>query len=157
MEASVRSRTSIPLRVAALSLTVVAALQAAGCWSAPRVSFEHSDASYTVTQAEQFGRSVSLAGASSIKTEQATAERQKALAELRRLGSEPAAVADMLTKDFPQQSRAVPVSVTAATVSGVPAYVVVEATGRPGGTLTSRRVWVFDASSGAVMGSASYN
>ena len=151
-----RFRTSIPFRAAALSVAAAILVPAAGCWSGPQVRFVRSDASYTVAQAEESGRSVSLGEASSVKTEQATEARRKALSGLRQQGSDAARVADLLTKGFPAQSRSVPVQVEAASVDGKPAYIVVEATGRPGGTLISRRVWVFDAAAGTVMGSASF-
>jgi hypothetical protein len=155
-EASLRFRSSIPFRAAALSIAAAILVPATGCVSGPQVPFVRSDKSYTVSQAQEWARSISLGAASSIQTDQATEARQKALAALRVQGTEPGRAADMLTRGFPAQSRAVPVRVEAATVAGRPAYIVVEATGRPGGTLTSRRVWVFDAATGAVMGSASY-
>jgi hypothetical protein len=152
----VRSRCWIPLPATALSIAAALLLPAAGCAPGPQIPFVRSDKSYTIAQAEEYARSIPLGTISSTKTDQATEARSKTLAALRMQGSEAAKVADLLTKGFPVQSRAVPVRVEAATVDGRPAYIVVEVTGRPGGTLTSRRVWVFDASSGAVMGSASF-
>jgi hypothetical protein len=152
----VHCRTWIPFRVATLSIAAAVLVTVTGCAAGPQVTFVRSGASYTVSQAEENGRATALGAASAIKAEQATEARQKALAALRVQGTEPGIVAEFLTRGFPAQSRAVPVRVEAATVEGKPAYIVVEATGRPGGMLTSRRVWVFDAASGAVIGSASY-
>jgi hypothetical protein len=152
----VRSRCWIPFRAVTLSVAAAVLISAAGCASPPRIPFVRSDTSYTVAQAEEYARSIPLGSVSSLKTEQATEARSSALAALRMQGAEAGKVADLLTKGFPTRSRAVPVRVEAAAVAGKPAYIVVEATGRAGGTLTSRRVWVFDATSGAIMSSASF-
>ena len=68
--------------------------------------------------------------------------RHSALAALRRSGADASAVADLLTRSFPSDTRGVPVYVERATFDGKPAVVVVEATGPSGGHLDSKRIWV---------------
>jgi hypothetical protein len=68
--------------------------------------------------------------------------RHDALAALRRQGAKASAVADLLTRAFPSDTRGVPVYVERATYDGKPAVLVVEATGPDSGSLNSRRLWV---------------
>ena len=68
--------------------------------------------------------------------------RHDALAALRRQGATASAVADLLTRTFPSDTRGVPVYVERATYDGEPAVLVVEATGPNSGSLNSRRLWV---------------
>ncbi len=135
---------------------VFATLTLAACSSAPVVTIVRTSATYTIPQAEQSARSVSLGSVAGSSADSAPAARQKALASLRRQGSEGQKIADLLTKGFPATTRAVPVHVEAATVDGRPAYIVVEASGPAGGTLETRRVWVFDGEKGTVLGSAAF-
>ena len=72
--------------------------------------------------------------------------RHDMLTSLRNRGGEAATAADLITKTFPANTRGVPVYVERATVSGKPAYLIVEATGRDDGKLTDKRLWVIDSS-----------
>lgn len=68
--------------------------------------------------------------------------RHDALVDLRRSGDAGAEAASLITKTFPSDSTGVPFYVERATFESAPALIVLEAIGRPGGTLTDTRVWV---------------
>jgi hypothetical protein len=82
--------------------------------------------------------------------------RANVLADLRTRGSLGRRAADLLTIGFPARTASVPVLVRACLVDGKDAILVVEAYGSPGGTLTHRRLWVFDRVSGALLLAASF-
>jgi hypothetical protein len=65
-------------------------------------------------------------------------------------------VADLLTKDFPADTRSVPVLVEAAQVAGRDAWIVVEAYATEGERLSGRRLWVFDRTDGAIITSSAF-
>ncbi len=149
-------RSWIPFRGFAVATALFAALLVAACSAGPDVTLVNKSASYTVAQAEEAARSASLGAISGTSADAAPQVRQQVLASLRRHGAEGQKVADYLTKGFPADTLAVPVRVESANVDGMPAYIVLEATGRAGGPMTGRRVWVFSQSDGAVIASASY-
>jgi hypothetical protein len=143
--------------LASLALAFALALASAGCAAQPDLkTVVDSKATYTAAQVEQTARAAVLGAVSALKTEQGPAERQKALAQLRRSGTEGQRTADLLTKLFPASTTAVPVRIERATVDGVDALVVLEAAPGKAGTLTTRRIWVLGYQDGAVLDSASF-
>jgi len=76
--------------------------------------------------------------------------RHDALTGLRQRGSAAAAAADLITKTLPTDTRGVPVYVEQATVGGQPAVIVIEATGRANGPLSTKRLWAI-SDKGAVL------
>ena len=139
------------------ALTVAVTLGAVGCAAQPDLkAIVDTGASYTAAQVEQSARAGALGAVSAMKTEQGPAERQKALAQLRRSGTEGARTADLLTKIFPVDTTAVPVRIEHATVDGGDALIVLEAAPGKAGTLTTRRLWVLGYQDGSVVDSASF-
>jgi hypothetical protein len=136
--------------VAALTLLLLT-----GC-TGPRLQVVDSPTSYTMKQAEELARTADAGSTGSVSADAAVALRQQTLVELRRQGTQGAAVANLLTKGFPTKTQAVPILAERATVDGRASILVVEATPGPDAKLTSRRLWVFDARTGAVTGSASF-
>jgi hypothetical protein len=141
------SRLGVACALAALLLT--------GC-GGPRLTVVDSGKIYTARQAEDLARATEVGATGSISADSAAAARQRTLIELRRQGGEGPRVADLLTRGFPARTQAVPVLVQKAKVDGRDAILVVEATPGAGGRLTSRRLWVFDATTGTVLDSASF-
>jgi hypothetical protein len=76
--------------------------------------------------------------------------RHRYLVALRSQGEGAAEAVSLLNKTFPADTAAVPFYVERATYGQVPALVVVEAMGRPGTTLSDKRLWVIDEK-GAVL------
>jgi hypothetical protein len=150
----VRSPQRIPLRRLGVACAL-SVLLLAGC-AGPRLTVVDSPTSYTMKQAEDLARATDVGSAASVSTDAAVALRQQTLVDLRRQGTKGSAVADVLTKGFPAQTQAVPVLAMDAMVDGRPSIVVVEATLGTGDKLTSRRLWVFDAATRQVTGSASF-
>lgn len=68
--------------------------------------------------------------------------RTRALAELTRTGTAGSKAASLLTSTFPSNAGGVPLYVERVTFNGKPSVLVVEAAGRAGGTLDSKRLWV---------------
>ena len=149
----------IPLRrcAAVFAGALLAAAVLGGCAAQPQLStVVDKQGAYTSAEVEQMANATSLGAASSLTKQQAPAERQRALAALRRSGAEGVAVADLLTKLFPADTAAVPVSIEHARVDGNDALVVVEAAAGRDGKLTTRRVWVLSYPGGAIIDSASF-
>ncbi len=119
------------------------ALSAVGCASASRVTYIPEGTSYTAESlAEALGQS-DAGSTTDVATEEASDVRQSALADLRSHGDEAARLADVLTSEFPTGVAAVPYAVEHGSYEDQDAWVVFEAWGDAGGTLSGRRVWVF--------------
>jgi hypothetical protein len=138
--------------VVALVLTAVAA----GCAARYELRFETSGSPLTGPQAEQLAATTDISTLASVTTTDAIVMRTKVLSDLRTRGELGQRTADLLTVGFPERTAAVPVLVRACTVDGVEAVLVVEAFGEEGGTLTHRRLWVFDRASGGILRAASF-
>lgn len=141
------------LTLAFLLASVV--LSACGRAAAPDVRLETSGAPLTSIAAERLAASTDIGALATVRTSEAPALRTVMLERLRALGAEGTRAADLLTEGFPASTPSVPVLVRLCTVDGVDAVVVVEAFGDADGTLTHRRLWVFDRASGALLRAAS--
>lgn len=138
------------LLVLALAVFVVVA----GC-SPKGPTFVDADASYDQASVMKLAESVDTTALAQTPSEKAPDLRHEALTSLRSRGVRAAAVADMMTRTFSAETRAVPVYFERATFRGKPAVVVVEAAGPPEGKLTARRIWVLDEQGGVLfMGSS---
>ena len=145
------SRAPIAL-VAALALALVTS----GCARAFEVRIEENASSLTGAQAERLAATTDISALASVGSTEAVAMRGRVLADLRTRGTLGARAADLLTAGFPKDTAAVPVLVRSGKVDGVDAVLVVEAFGSSGSDLTHRRLWVFNAASGAVLRAASF-
>jgi hypothetical protein len=121
-----------------------------------QLRFESSGSALTAKAAENLAATTDISALSSITTTDASTLRQTVLKELRTRGALGIRAADLLTTGFPARTASVPVLVRVCLVDGAKAIVVVEAFGDTGGTLTHRRLWVFDRTSGTVLGAASF-
>lgn len=144
-------RTLVPIAVVFLLITA-----AAGCAARYELRFETSGSPLTGPQAEQLAATTDISTLASVTTTDAVAMRTKVLSDLRTRGELGQRTADLLTVGFPERTAAVPVLVRACAVDGVDAVLVVEAFGGVGGTLTHRRLWVFDRASGQILRAASF-
>jgi hypothetical protein len=146
-----------PTRVLAASLATLAyATLLAGCSSTPAVDLVLDEHEYASWEVERMAEEVDLSSVDGIDASEAAEVRTDVLVELRQQGDEGEAVADLLTIGFPERTDAIPVLAERAVVDDVPSWVVVEAYGEDEGPLGHRRVWVFDAETGAVTLSASF-
>lgn len=130
-------------RLTLLCLTILATLTLQACASASHVDFIPEGPSYTALTLAQALQDSDAGAASDVTVEDASAVRQKALANLRAHGTDAASLADALTSEFPTDVAAVPFRVEKGSYEGEPAWIVFEAWGEPGGNLGYRRVWVF--------------
>ena len=141
-------------------VAVLASLALAACGrpaTTPTLRFEAHGAPLTSTAAAALAASTDIAPLASVTSTDAPAVRTKMLGVLRAKGDAGARAADLLTKGFPASTASVPVLVRLCRVDGVDAVVVVEAFGDAGGTLTHRRLWIFDRTSGALLRAASFS
>lgn len=123
-----------------------------GCSSsAPTVV--DSGTSYTAPSAQAKLAALSTAAYGSAAVADAPALRSKALTALRSKGQLGSQSADLITRTFPPDTKAVPVYIEKARFEGKPAILVVEAYGPEGGDLTHKRLWVL-SSNGEVLFSA---
>jgi hypothetical protein len=136
---------------------VVLVLGLSGCSRAPfKLRFEPTGSALTGPATEKLAASTDISSLASVTTTEAPAVRVTALNELRTMGPLGIRAADLLTIGFPARTAAVPVLVRICAVDGTDCVLVVEAFGDPGGTLTHRRLWVFDRATGAVVRAASF-
>jgi hypothetical protein len=105
---------------------------------------------------ETIAKEADLSPADGIDVAHAPDARVDVLVWLRGRGSAGERTATLLTEGFPERTAAVPVLVRIAEVEGVRSIIVVEAVGAASGPLTSRRLWVFEYSSGRVVRASSY-
>ncbi len=114
-----------------------------GCTSRP-VQFVDAGRSYNASTVDSLVTNTSSGDLAAQKTEDAPALRQQALISLRRSSGRAPQAAELLTAIFPASTTAVPYYVERASYEGTDAWIVLEARGRPGGTLADRRLWVID-------------
>jgi hypothetical protein len=146
------------MRVRLTLVVAVSALALAACsrGSLPDVRVETVSAPLSSAAAEKLAASADISAFASVETSEAPALRARALGQLRAEGEDGSRTAELLTTGFPPLTASVPVLVRFCTVDGADAVVVVEAYGDAGGTLTHRRLWVFDPVSGALVRAASF-
>lgn len=139
----------------ALMLGLAAAVALSGC-GARKLVLETDGAPLDAAGVARLAKTADLAPADGIDVSQAPDARTRVLAELRTRGEIGDRTASLLTTGFPERTAAIPVLVRACTVDGRKAIVVVEAYGSAAGPLTHRRLWVFDANTGAIIRASSY-
>lgn len=142
-------------RVSAQLAMLLVATSLVACGSAARLSFIPDGGSYTAEDLPALLASADLTAVSSVATEDGPRLRQDMLTSLRRQGDDAAALADTLTREFPTDVTSVPTVVERATYDGAPAWIVIEAWGEQGGTLSHRRLWVFSYEQRAVVAALS--
>lgn len=130
-------------------LALALALALTGC-ATTRVAFEQSTRKLDSDSAKAILAATDTSALSRKPVADSPKLRHDALASLRADGDAQARVADLITRVFPVDTRAVPARVLTATWDGTPVVVVVEAWGRPSGSLEQKRLWVLDAVSGEV-------
>ncbi len=154
-----READAMRARLVLIALFASLALALAGCGrpAAPlTVRFESQDASITAKAAEALAATTDISAFASVTSTDAPALRSAMLAQLRAKGGAGPRAAELLTTGFPAHTPSVPVLVQVRPVDGVDAIVVVEAYGDTGGTLTHRRLWVFNRATGGMMRAASF-
>lgn len=130
-------------RLPAVFAIIALLASSVGCTGRP-VQFVDAGRSYTASTVDDLIANTSSGGLAAQKTEDAPALRQRALVSLRRASGRAPQAAELLTAIFPASTTAVPYYVERATYEGTDAWIVLEARGRPGGTLADRRLWVID-------------
>jgi hypothetical protein len=145
----------MPGRRYALCLLLLTALVVPGCASPSRVTYIPEGGSYTAGDLADALDDTDPGAAARVKSDEAAEVRQESLANLRRMGDEAAALADMLTSQFPTDTTAIPYRVERGLFDAQPAWIVYEAWGDPGEALSGRRVWVFSQSDLAVLAASS--
>ena len=138
------------------SVLTLAGLLLAGCASRPQARFVDGNRTYTLDQVSERAASLRSDASASVRVEDAAEVRQRVLAELRKHGALASQAADLMTRQFPPVTNAVPFYVEAATVEGRPCWVIVESWGGRTGTLTFRRLWVFDRATADLLASRTY-
>ena len=134
-----------------LALSVIALI--AGC-SPEGPPFVDAGNTYDQTSVMTLVESVDTTALASTPSEKSVDLRHKALTSLRSKGDRAVQVADMLTKTFSAETRAVPVYFERATFNDTPAVILIEAAGPRDGVLSARRVWVLNEDGGVLyMGS----
>lgn len=80
--------------------------------------------------------------------------RHEALVSLRKQGADESELANLITEQFPADTRAVPFWGGKGAVDGRDAWIIAEAWGLQNGTLDKVRLWAFDSDSNEVITSA---
>lgn len=133
----------MPGRRYATLLLLLAVLVVPGCASPSRVTYIPDGGAYSAENLADALDAADPGAAARVKADEAAAMRQEALADLRTRGDEAGSLADMLTSEFPTDTTAIPYKVERGTFEDEPVWIVYEAFGDPGASLSSRRVWVF--------------
>lgn len=143
-------------RPALACLALALAFAATACSAPFSVALEAFGPPLTTAQADRLADTTGTGAVSGISKADAPALRETVLADLRTRGQVGVRAADLLTIGFPESTAAVPLIVRACPVDSVEAIVVVEAFAGSAGSLTSRRLWVFDRATGDVLHAASF-
>jgi glutathione S-transferase len=130
------------IRLAAVSL-LAASMALAGC-SGPEPTFVDDDGVYDSDSAVELLEQADSGTLAEEPAEKASELRHRYLTALRRQGGGAATAAELITRTFPAETDAVPFYVEWAQFGEQPAYIIVEALGRPGGALLDKRLWVID-------------
>jgi hypothetical protein len=127
-------------------MALLIALAASACESPSSVSYIPEGGSYTADDLAAALGAADPGSTSRVASDAAAETRQEALADIRSNGAEASALADMLTSEFPPDALAVPFRVERGEFDGEDAWIVLEAWGEPGASLSGRRLWVISAS-----------
>ena len=148
-------RSAVMKRVFALLVGVILPVLIVGCGPSVEVTFIAEGGSYTAADLAPLLSDADLGRLPRLDATDAAEARQDALAELRRNGEDAAALADVLTSQFPADDIAVPGVVERGRFEDTDAWFVIEATGDVGTELTGRRLWVFSAADLSVLAAQS--
>jgi hypothetical protein len=139
----------LPAPLTMLVLAIVLAASLTGC-AAEETTFIDNSASYDATSVMKMADGIDASKLAKTPSKEAIALRHQALTSLRSRGGAAVPVADMMTRTFSAETRAVPIYFERATFGGRPAVVVVEAAGPANGALSTKRVWVLDEQGGVI-------
>lgn len=134
-----------------LVLALLAALAIPACAARARATYIPEGGDYVAEDLPVALEEPAPDRISRITVDDAPAVRQEVLADLRTHGDEAARLADVLTSEFPTDVAAVPYVVERGTFDSEPAWIVFEAWGDAGESMTLRRVWVFSRNDLSVM------
>lgn len=132
-------------RAFAVALAGLVLVPTWGCSSPTRISYIPEGGTYTAEDLPDALDAADPGDATDLATDEISAARQEALADLRTYGTDAAALADALTLQFPVDVNSVPIEARRATYEGQPAWVVIEAWGDDDEPLSSLRLWVFSS------------
>lgn len=127
-----------------------------GCAKTPAPRWEPDAGTLSHAAVDEMARKADLSGVSGLSAEDAVAARTDVLVWLRRQGPDGDVAATLLTRGFPESTRAVPVLVAFGSIEGTRCLIAVEAARDRDDRLGSRRLWVFDAQTGSVIRSATF-
>lgn len=132
-------------------LLVLAMVVTAGCTSPSRVTYIPDGGSYTAKDLPAILKNADPGATARVSYDDASKVRQDALVSLRKQGDDAGKLADILTAEFPTDTRSVPFKVEKVTYEAKNAWIVLESSGKTGGLLTSRRLWVISADTRTVV------
>lgn len=136
---------------------LVVALAATGC-GGPSIEYISEGREYSLEGVDDLRTQIGAPDYGEDSASRATELRHDRLVELRSRSAQAATAADLLTQQFPNESRAVPYYVESASVDGTQAWIVLEVVASTEtGRLDRVRLWVFDKKSGDVLRASSFN
>jgi hypothetical protein len=115
----------------------------AGCAGQP-TTFVSEGGSYDASSAVDRAEDADLGSLAKEPSDRASDLRRRALVSLRKQGDEQQRAAELITRTFPAETRAVPFYIERASYENTPGYLIVEALGRPDETLSRKRLWIID-------------
>lgn len=133
-------------------LMVVTSLS--GCGPETRITYNPDGGSLATSEVAGVLRDVETPAAAGEPVARAAEMRNRGIADLRGRGDDEAELANLLTKQFPADTRSVPYYAALAVVDGSPAWIIGEVWGPENGSMDMYRVWAFDRETGAVIISA---
>ncbi len=129
----------------------------ASCGPKARITFNPDGGSLETSEVADALRGLDVPAAAGASVDQAADLRNRSIADLRSRGGDEAELADLLTTQFPADTRSVPYYAAEAIVDGSPAWIIGEVWGPENGTMDKYRVWAFDRETGAVIVTAAAN
>lgn len=139
-----------------LAALVVVAIHVTGC-GGPALSITPDIGAFDSSNAHEVAEGVERPSWLGDPTAAAPDIRHDALVALRSTGVDGAALADLLTEEFPGEARSAPFFAGSGTYEGVQAWFVLEAWGSSGEEMDQVRLWVFDAQTWRVLFTGAIN
>jgi len=143
-------------RVLGVVLMMVLGLSLAACSSA-EVTYVPDGGTYTAVTVEELATTIEEPSFMGASTENVAELRTQQLTALRAEEGSAAALADILTNQFPTEMASVPYYAEEAVVDGQETWVVLEVWGSADETLDKRRLWVLRREGGEIVLSSVFN
>ena len=135
------------LRTVCIAIALANLLTMSGCVQGARFDYRADAGSYSMAELGTLAQSLDRPDYMGRPVSESKSMRHEALVSLRKQGDDESELANLITEQFPADTRAVPFWGGKGVVDGRDAWIIAEAWGLKNGTLDKVRLWAFDRDS----------